>query len=95
MNTFTKNDLVPGKHIVKFHNGEIGIVLIDETNEKYIHTKENYLMLDDLSDTLVNNFNPKYTIDAIYTLHTPIYIFELYKGDYEYFLKEVWKRDNI
>ena len=95
MNTFTKNDLVPGKHIVKFHNGEIGIVIIDDNNEKYIHTKENYLMLDDLSDTLDNSFNSDYTIDAIYTLHTPIYIFELSMLDYEYFLKEVWKRDNI
>lgn len=52
-------------------------------------------MLDDLSDTLDNSFNSDYTIDAIYTLHTPIYIFELSILDYEYFLKEVWKRDNI
>lgn len=92
MNEFAKKDLIPGKHIVRFNNGIIGIVICDESNNKYIHTKDNYMLLDDFTDNLIFQPNARWTIDAVYTLHTPIYIFENTQFEIESFFNPVWER---
>lgn len=92
MNEFAKKDLIPGKHIVRFNNGIIGIVICDESNNKYIHTKDDYMLLDDFTDNLIFQPNARWTIDAVYTLHTPIYIFENTQFEIESFFNPVWER---
>ena len=92
MNEFAKKDLIPGKHIVRFNNGIIGIVICDESNNKYIHTKNSHMLLDDFTDNLIFQPNARWTIDAVYTLYEPIYIFDLPQSEIESFFNPVWER---
>ena len=95
MKTFTEKDLITGKHIVKFNNGELGIVICDEHNNKYIQLKDSYVLLNDFTDDLIFDANPGYTISAVYISYTPICIFDMTKNDINHFLKPVWKRETV
>lgn len=51
---FTKNELIAGKHIVKTHDGNIGIVLKDNSGKTFIQFQYDFdivlLYEDDLSN---------------------------------------------